>query len=254
MADVFLALMRSLASLGQGRVWRYILAPAAFSLVLWLALAIWGLGAFVDWLLGHPPMTWVAGWGAVWLAHLLAYLGGWMVIFALAYLTTSLLAAILIMPWLLDHVAATDYAQVRRMGADSFAAAVGNSLVATLLFVLAWLATIPLWLIPGLSLLIPLLLMAWLNRRTFAYDATSLHATPEEWQQLRRQYKGPLLMLGLIMAILAHIPIVGLLAPALAALAYIHFCLEALRRMRGDAVIVGEARRIEDDPALGDGA
>jgi CysZ protein len=31
--------------------------------------------------------------------------------------------------------------------------------------------TIPLWLIPGFSLLMPLLLMGWLNRRTFAYDA-----------------------------------------------------------------------------------
>lgn len=251
MADVFLALIRSLASLGQGRVWRYILAPAAFSLLLWIGLAFWGLGALVQWLVGHPPMTLIASWGAVWLAHFLAYLGGWMLIFALAYLTTSLLAAVLILPWLLDHVAAKDYPQVGRLGADSFAAAVGNSVVATVLFVLAWLATIPLWLIPGFSLLIPLLLMAWLNRRTFAYDAASLHATPAEWQQLRSQYKRPLFMLGLIMALLAHIPFVGLLVPALAALSYVHFCLEALRRMRGEAVIVGEARRIEDDPALG---
>ncbi|HRE16879.1 MAG TPA: hypothetical protein PLW86_07385, partial [Rhodocyclaceae bacterium] len=94
MADVFLALIRTLASLGQGRVWRYILAPAAFSLLLWIGLAFWGLGALVQWLVGHPPMTLIASWGAVWLAHFLAYLGGWMLIFALAYLTTSLLAAI----------------------------------------------------------------------------------------------------------------------------------------------------------------
>lgn len=247
MGEVFLALTRSLASLARGKVWGMILAPAAFSLILWIALAIWGLGAVIQWLLGQPPMTWVAAWGAVWLAHLLAYLGGWMLIFALAYLTTSLLAAILVLPWLLNHVAAQDYPQVGRMGSDSFTAAVGNSLLATALFIGAWLLTLPLWLIPGFSLLIPLLLMAWFNRRTFAFDAATLHASPEEWRQLRSQYRRPLFMLGLTMALLAHVPLLGLLVPALAALSYVHFCLEALRRMRGEAVIVGEARRIEDE-------
>lgn len=47
----------------------------------------------------------------------------------------------------------------------------------------------------------------------------------------------PLLALGLIMALLAHVPFMGLLAPSLAALAYVHFCLEALRRLRQGAVV-----------------
>lgn len=250
MSDVFLALIRSLASLGQGRVWRYILAPAAFSLVLWIGLAFWTLGAIVDWLIAHPPMSLIAAWGAVWLAHLLAYLGGWMLIFALAYLTTSFLAAIFVLPMLLEHVAKRDYPQVVRMGSDNFVAAAGNSVLATVFFILGWLLSLPFWLIPGLGLILPMLLMAWFNRRTFAFDAATLHASPEEWRELRSQYRRPLFMLGLVMALLAHIPFVGLLVPALAALAYVHFCLEALRRMRGDAVIVGEARRIDDEEVL----
>ena len=32
-------------------------------------------------------------------------------------------------------------------------------------------ADLPFWLVPGLSIVLPLLLMAWFNRRTFAYDA-----------------------------------------------------------------------------------
>ena len=47
----------------------------------------------------------------------------------------------------------------------------------------------------------------------------------------------PLLLLGLAMALLAHVPFLGLLAPSLAALAYIHFGLEALRRLRQGAVV-----------------
>lgn len=239
-----LALMRTLGSLRHGRVWGYVLAPALFSLVLWVALAIWGLGWLVDWLLGHPPMTLLIGWGIAWLAHILAYLGGWMAIFACAYLTTSLLAALIVMPLLLKHLSATEYRDVAPLGKDSFAAAAGNSLWASLLFIAGWLLTLPLWIIPGLSLILPLLLMAWLNRRTFAYDALSLHATAEEWRAIRRQHGAPLFMLGLTMALFAHLPVLGLLVPALAALSFVHFGLEALRRARGGAVVSIEGERL----------
>ena len=238
MADVVLALMRSFASLRRGRIWLYVLAPALFSLILWVALAVWGLGLLVEWLLSHPPMTILIGWGVAWLATGLA----WMAIFAGAYLTTSLLAAIVIMPLMLKQLAETDYRDVAPMGKDSFTAAAVNSIFASILFIVGWLLTLPLWIIPGLSLILPLLLMAWLNRRTFAYDALSMHATEVEWQTLRGQHKGSMFMLGLTMALLAHIPIIGLLVPALAALSFVHYGLEALRRSRGGAIvtIVGE--------------
>ena len=242
MADVVLALMRSFASLRRGRIWLYVLAPALFSLVLWVALAVWGLGLLVEWLLSHPPMTILIGWGVAWLATVLAYTGAWMAIFAGAYLTTSLLAAIVIMPLMLKQLAETDYRDVAPMGKDSFTAAAVNSIFASILFIAGWLLTLPLWIIPGLSLILPLLLMAWLNRRTFAYDALSMHATEIEWQSLRGQHKGSMFMLGLTMALLAHIPIIGLLVPALAALSFVHYGLETLRRSRGGAIvtIVGE--------------
>lgn len=244
MADVMLALARTLGSLRSGRIWLYVLVPALFSLLLSIGLALWALGALVEQLLDYPPMTLLLGWGVVWLAHLLAWLGGWLAIFALAYLSASLLAAIVIMPLLLKHLAATDYRDVAAVGKDSFVAAAVNSLVAAILFVVGWLLTIPLWLIPGGSLLLPLLLMGWLNRRTFAYDALSMHATPGEWQTLRRQHRGALFMLGLTMALLAHIPFVGLLVPALAALSFVHYGLEALRRSRGGALLTIEGERV----------
>ena len=44
-------------------------------------------------------------------------------------------------------------------------------------------------------------------------------------------------IVGLTMALLAHVPFVGLLVPALAALSFVHFGLEALRRSRGGAIV-----------------
>ena len=86
--------------------------------------------------------------------------------------------------------------------------------------------------------------MAWLNRRTFAYDALAEHATEAEWQEIFSRHKMSLFMLGLIMAILAHVPILGLLVPALAALSFVHFGLEALRRARGDAFVTVHGERL----------
>jgi hypothetical protein len=129
------------------------------------------------------------------------------------------------------------------MGKDSFVAAAVNSVLASILFIAGWLLTLPLWIVPGLSLVLPLLLMAWYNRRTFAYDALSLHATPEEWAVLKPQAKGPMFMLGLTMALLAHVPIIGLLVPALAALSFVHYGLETLRRSRGGAVVTIQGER-----------
>lgn len=237
---VLLAMMRSLGSLRSGKVWLYVLTPAVLALVLVVGLAAGALGWVVQQMLGYPPMTLLAAWGMLWLAHILAYLGGWMAIFALAYLTASLLAAIVIMPLMLKHLSENEYRDVASMGKDSFVAAAANSVLASLLFVVAWVLTIPLWLIPGFSLFIPLLLMGWLNRRTFAYDALSMHATPEEWQEIRNQQGTPLFMLGLTMALLAHVPLLGLLVPSLAALSFVHFGLEALRRARGGALVTIE--------------
>lgn len=244
MGDVMLALARTFGSLRTGKVWLYVLTPALLSLLLAIGLAIWALGWAVEQMMAFPPMTLLVSWGLVWLAHILAYLGGWMAIFALAYLMASLLAAIVIMPLMLRHLSQGEYRDVAAMGKDSFVAAAVNSIGASLVFIVAWVVTIPLWLIPGFSLLVPLLLMGWLNRRTFAYDALSMHATDSEWASLRAVQKTPLFMLGLTMALLAHIPLVGLLAPALAALSFVHFGLEALRRSRGEAVVTIEGVRI----------
>lgn len=244
MGDVMQALVRTFASLKSGRVWMYVLTPALFSLLLSIMLAVWALGWIVQQMMDYPPMTLLVAWGMLWLAHILAYLGGWMAIFAVAYLMASLLAAIVIMPLMLRHLSENEYRDVAPMGKDSFVAAAGNSVFASIVFIFAWLITIPLWLIPGFSLLIPLLLMGWLNRRTFAYDALSMHATTGEWQEIRGQQKTPLFMLGLTMALLAHVPFVGLLVPALAALSFVHYGLEALRRSRGGALVTIEGERL----------
>jgi hypothetical protein len=237
MPEVFLALKRSFTTLGRGRVWLYFFGPAVLALIAMIAMSVFLLERLIAGLVEQPPMSWIAAWGAFWLAKLLAALGGWLLILSVSYLIAMLLTAIIVLPLLLNHLAAVDYPDLARLGSDNLAASTWNSLWAAVLFIVGWLVTLPLWLVPGLGLILPFFWMAWLNRRTFAYDALAVHATGDEWRQLCRRQAMPLLALGLVMALLAHVPFVGILAPSLAALAYIHFCLEALRRMRQGAIM-----------------
>ena len=237
MSEILLALQRSVTTLGRGRVWFYFFAPALVALLLMVVFSAVALDRLVTQLAEQPPATWLTAWGAEWLAGALATLGAWLLMLSASYLVAMLLTAIVVLPLLLNHLAATDYPELARLGRDSVLAGAWNSVAAALLFLVGWLLTLPLWLIPGMALVLPLFWMAWLNRRTFAYDALSLHATQEEWQHLRRQRANVLIWLGLVMALLTHVPLLGLFAPSLAALAYIHFCLEALRRLRQGAIV-----------------
>ena len=135
-----LALARTFASLRHGKVWLYVLTPALVSLLFAVGLAMGVLGWLVQQMMDYPPMTLLVGWGLVWLAHVLAYLGGWMAIFALAYLMASLLAAIVILPLMLRHLSQTEYRDVAAMGKDSFIAAALNSMGASFSSARGWSA------------------------------------------------------------------------------------------------------------------
>ena len=92
MVEIFNALMRSLNNLQDRRIWLRLAGPALASLLVWLLLAFFALEWFVAQLLDFPPLTWIAGWGALWLAKVLGWVGGWLAVFALAYLRTAALS------------------------------------------------------------------------------------------------------------------------------------------------------------------
>jgi uncharacterized protein involved in cysteine biosynthesis len=237
MIEILTALQRSLASLRHGKVWLYILVPGLAALLFMVVVSVAFLQYLIASFIEQPPMSWIADWGVAWLAKALAVTGAWLAILSASYLVAMLLAAVFVLPLLLGFVAGNDYPELARLGNDNVVASAWNSVWAAVLFVAGWVVTLPLWLIPGLGIFLPLFWMGWLNRRTFAYDVMSVHATPGEMRTMREKKSRPLLVLGLILAALAHVPFLGLFAPSLAALSYTHFCLECLRRLRGGTVL-----------------
>ena len=97
---------------------------------------------------------------------------------------------------MLERVARTDYALLEeRRGGNQTGSAI-NALWAALVFGVVLLLSLPLWLVPGLGLVIPLMLTAWLNRRAFRYDALMMHADREEMRTLSKRHDGSMLLLG----------------------------------------------------------
>ena len=230
MIEVFAAFSRSLRDLMRADVLWQALWPALVAMVLWLAVAVavWAHGvALMASIVPQLPWSgweWVAHWAAVFL--LLAAFA------ALVYFTAILLVAVFALPRLINLVAARDYSDLGRHGENVFWGSLGNTLGAGAIFVVGCLVTLPLLLIPGALLVLPLLWGSWLNQRTFRFDALAEHATPTEMQCVLAQNRSRFYLAGAATAAAAHVPLVNLLVPAFTALVFVHLGLAALRRQR----------------------
>ncbi|MBI5901154.1 MAG: EI24 domain-containing protein [Rhodocyclales bacterium] len=230
MIELFAALSRSLRDLSRGEVLWHALWPPLLALALWatLGFAFWSdAHALMTRLLPQLPWTgweWVARWAGVFL--LLAAL------VALTYITATMLVAIFALPLLLRLVAQRDYPELGRHGENVFWASLGNTLAAGAIFLVGSLVLLPLLLIPGMLLVLPLLWAAWLNQRTFRFDALAEHATAAELGRIVGGNRRNFWLAGLVTAGAGYLPLVNLLVPAFTALVFVHLGLAALRRLR----------------------
>lgn len=230
MLELMAAFTRSLRDLTRGDVLWQALWPPLAALAVWLGIGwlLWDAGvALMAGLIPELPWQgwdWVARWAAVFL--MLAALG------VLTYLTAITLVAVFALPRLINIVAARDYPELGRHGENVFWGSLGNTLVAGGIFLAGGLVMLPLLLIPGMLLVLPLLLVAWLNQRTFRFDALAEHATPSELRRIAREQRKGFYIAGVVTAFAANLPVLNLLAPAFTALVFVHYGLMALRQVR----------------------
>lgn len=208
-------------------LWPPMLAFLLWSVVAWFAwqpAAAWVVTELPDW-------SWL-NWLGPWLAHVAVFL-----FFApLVYFTALFFVAVFALPRMMTIIAARDYPDVSRQGSAAAAlwGSLANTVAAGAIFVAGWLLTLPLLLIPGAVLVLPLFWTAWLNQRAFRFDAIAEHASPGERAAVFRRARGSLHLGGLVGALAAHVPILNLLALAWTAVLFVHLCLGALRELRAE--------------------
>ncbi len=199
------------------------------ALVLWTRLAVWLAQRLQQWL--EPAAAFIRfdlGDAALIAAHVLLFL----LFVPLVYVTALFILGVFGMQKMVDHVAARSFPALERRRGGGTAGSVWNGGVALLGMAGMFVVSLPLWILPPLWPLIPLVILAWVNQRLLRYDALAEHADAQEMARLFRQRRAGMYALGLLLALAAYVPVVGLVAPVVFGLAYIRYLLGALERAR----------------------
>src|SRR6185436_9981771 len=217
--------------------------PRMLWLMLWpmlVALAIWGTAALVMWTrlalwLAELFNQWALGIVRVELGQLSLFLANvalLLLFVPLVYLTALFILGAFGMQKMVDHVAARSFPHLERRRGGSTAGSVWNAIVTFGGMLLLFAVSLPLWLVPVLWPVITLAILTWVNQRLLRYDAVAEHADAAEMARLFREQRGPLLLLGFLLALVAYIPFVGFLGPVVFGLAFIRYLLGALDAIR----------------------
>jgi hypothetical protein len=207
-------------------LWRaalYCLFPRVITLsLLPLALSGVSLGAMA-WLGWSPALTWLREGLAQWSLSQTLFLAldrfgldglhamlapVLLVILAvpLVLVVCLLLVASFMTPAMVSMVQGRRLPQLVRGGGAPWWRSLGWSAWATVQASLAFLLTLPLWLLPPFPLLLPPLVWGWLTYRVMAYDALADWASPSEIQQLLTKHRRTLLAMGVGCGLLGAAP------------------------------------------------
>jgi len=177
-----------------------------------------------------------------------------------------LVIAALMTPSIVALVAARRFPDLERRRGGSFVTGALGAAAATLLAALAFIVTLPLWLVPPLAIVLPPLIWGWLTARVLAYDVLADHASADERRALARAHRGALLVIGVVCGYLGAAPsllwasgaLSVVLAPVLVPLAiwvytlvfafaslwFAHYLLDALHALRRPATAIVRAAPI----------
>jgi len=235
MTPILDALARAFRDLFQLKVLWIVIWPMLVAALLWLGMGVVFWDAFSGWiadgLTAIGIQSWLEGVEPRWVAYGIQAVLHLILFVPLVFITALVITALFAMPALIRLVADRDYPQLGRESGGSLAGNLFNALVAVGVFAAIWAITLPLWLI-GIGVVVPFIAVAYLNQRLFRYDALAEHATPEEMQALFSKHQSSWWGLGLLTGLLQFVPLLNLLAPVLAALAFIHFGLARLASLR----------------------
>lgn len=235
----------------------FVLSVAIWGFVLWL-----GLQPMIDWLrnlfvenegfrMSGEVLDWL-GMGA--LNTIVVPLIAMWVLLPMMILTALVFVGTMAMPVIAGHVGRRQYGDLEKRKGGTFFGSLWTSSSSFVIFLVLWLVTLPLSLIPPLTFVIQPALWGWLTYRVMAYDALADHADAQERRAILRRHRWPLLIIGAITGAMGAAPTLlwlgGALSviffPVLAAgaiwlyvlvfvftgLWFQHYCMEALTQHR----------------------
>jgi flagellar biosynthesis protein FlhB len=233
------ALGRATLSQLHPKMLALLLGPFLLSLVLWAAAA-WFFWQPLTNLIGSVLFSngfmaqvnhWLAQIGLPAKGLVSAVLALLLVV-PLMFVTAVAAIAVFAMPAVTRHLTVTDYPDVVKKGNLALGASIWNSVSSLIIFVIGYIITLPLWLIPPLFIVVPLLWWGWFNARVMRFDSLLEHASEQERSHIISHNKSDFRLLGLATAALNYLPPLFIVAPVFGALAFSHYSFDQLRQLR----------------------
>lgn len=210
------------------------------SVLFWIFLVWFSLGPLSElavYLLGamgvevdvYPEaQSTLAGFARSVLTPMLVFGLMWPFVATLAVLLASLYAT----PLVVKYLGQREFAHLEKKGNAGFVRGVWVACKSVVIFLVVWILTLPLWLIPGVAFLMPILLTAYLLMTVMRFDALATHASVDEINRMTQRDTGSSWFIGLVCAFLSFIPPVLLIMPVMSALAFTRHYLQVLDEER----------------------
>lgn len=237
--------------------------PLVLSLVLWGVLLYFGLQPLLDWLhanfvdyeIFRTTSAWLESMHLGFLKSVVVPFFALLLLLPLMILSALLFMNIAAMPFIVRHVGGRHYAKLEQKQGGSMLGGLRAAVSSFLVFIVIWLVTLPLYIIPPLAVISSTLLWGWLTSRVLSYDALADYASEEERHTIQRERRWDLLVIGLVSGAAGALPpllmaagaalVIALLPLFLAimmwlyvlififtALWFQYYCLEALAQLR----------------------
>lgn len=205
---------RAVASQFHRRILLLSLLPFLVSLLLWGLAMWWGMQDLIDFVQTYfvEHDSFKAAGNFLNTVGLLAFktmivplIAMWLLL-PLMVISSLAVIAVLAMPVISRHVSLRHYPELEQRRGGSFFGSLWHAFSSFLIFLLLWLASLPLVLIPPVYFIVQPILWAWLSYRVMAYDALAQHADTDERKAITRAHRLPLLVIGGVCGILGAAP------------------------------------------------
>ncbi|MFT0547315.1 EI24 domain-containing protein [Allopusillimonas ginsengisoli] len=203
----------------------------------WSPLTDWLVRETANWDMINYVDQWLVGIGLFSIKIYMVSIMAAGILLPMSGILGLIVAAVVVMPLVLAHIEKREYAGLRRQGQMATVVSGWNAVWVGLLFVVGWLITMPLWLVPPLAVLLPIFWWAFAFTRMFSVDAIVEHASSEERRLIWARHKRQLWLIGGVLALINLFPPAWIVLPVFSALVFAHFNLEALRQLRAQQVI-----------------
>lgn len=186
-----------------------LLAGGVLGLLGWLyweAAVAWVRATLEDWALVAALLDWLDSIGAAQLRTLLAPMLLVAALVPLVVLGSLLLVATLMTPAIVGLVQARRFPQLERRHGAGWWHSLAWGLACSAAALLALLASVPLWFVPPMVLVLPPLIWGWLTYRVLSFDVLATHASPTERRVLLHRHRWVLLTMGLACGLMGALP------------------------------------------------